>query len=76
MDHQDIPAPAVLDGCTGVPEPLLLGLYLLQKGEVVEPGEFCKSLLQNCLIWPCLRKSLHIAKIPGGKALPLRGLRG
>ncbi len=45
--NQDVPAPAVFNGRSGVPEPFLPSLDLLDKRQIVVPGDLCKRLLHN-----------------------------
>ena len=45
--HQDIAAPAVLDGCANVPFPFRRVLYIVQSAEVVPPRNLSNTLLDE-----------------------------
>src|ERR1700688_2214297 len=75
VKHQDVPAPAVLDGGLRVPEALAVVLNEVQQPHIMAPRQFCNKLLQNWLLRPSLRKSLHIPEVTRRKAPHIRELR-
>ena len=66
--NQDVAAPAVFRQMTSVPKTLILRLQFVEKNAVVPPGNFCNSLLQNCLIRPSLGERAHVAQVPQGES--------
>jgi len=72
LDHEDVPAPAVLDGLLRVPETLLGGLYHIEDANVVPPGNLSNSLLDECFVRPGLRESPHVEQVGSGEALDIR----
>lgn len=69
LDGQDVAAPAVLDGGLGVPGADFGGAELVEQDAVVEPGQLCSNLLQNCLVRPGRGESPHVPEVPGREAL-------
>ena len=69
MDHERVPAPAVLDRLPGVPEPLLGLVDLLEEADVVAPRDLCNDLLHNFLVWPGLREAPHVLEVAAGEPL-------
>src|SRR5207249_1772931 len=75
LEDEDIPAPSILEGLLGIPKALFGLLHDVQNPDVVAPGQFCNSLLQNWLLRPCRRESLHIAEVTSREPLHIRELR-
>ena len=69
LERKDVVGPALLGALAGVPEPLLRGSALLHQGDVVIPGDLCKSLLHDCPLRPCRSEGAHVFEVARREAL-------
>lgn len=53
--HQEVAAPAVLNGLPNVPFPFDCALDVIEYPNIVASGNLCNKLLHNLLVWPSLR---------------------
>jgi len=68
LKHQDVPAPAVLDGGTEVPLPLLPVLELVEQHPQMPPGQKCHKLWHYFGVGPGLGQAAHVLQVAGAVA--------
>ena len=61
---EGVAAPPILESSRGIPEPGFCHVEFLDKHDLVTPWQFCNAL-QNCAVWPHLRKGAHVSKVAG-----------
>ncbi len=69
LQHQHVPAPALLTDLPGVPQTNSGIVKLIQKCDVVVPGNLCKHLLHNLVFGPGSGKGAHVFEVARRKAL-------
>jgi hypothetical protein len=65
MDEH-IARPPVLTGPIGIPEPYLSVVELLDKRDLMPPGQLCKAPLHNLGVGPGLRERSHVLEVARG----------
>src|SRR4028118_1021599 len=69
---QDVAAPAMLDGLTGIPETLYRILHDLNQANIVAPRQSCNNLLHDLSIRIGLGERPHVFEVSPREARHLR----
>ena len=63
LQGEDVARPAVLYHLADIPEPVRFGAELLDKRDVVVPGDLCKRLLHNRTVGPRRGEGAHVLEV-------------